>query len=448
MDYNVFKEAVIAAAKAAGLTDYELYYQGSEDTSISAFGHEVNEFSDSVSGGVCFRCVVNGKMGYASTEALDPDTAAELVRRAMDNAVSLESDEPVFLCEGGKSYAQIDRKAYPMPATEEMISKLLETQEAIYAADERVVDGTSSQVLRMTIRGAICNSKGLDLSYEQAVSGLVAVGVVSDGTEMANDFQIKLGELSALDTKALAEKAAKGAIGKLGGEVAPTAVCPVVFDPEAMSDLLATFSDIFNSENAQKGLSKLNGKEGETIAADCVTLVDDPFHPENPFPMAFDSEGYPTATKKVIENGKLNTLLYNMKTAAIAGKESTGNGSKRGYSSPVAISPFTMYLAAGELTEEELLQKAGNGVFINSLGGLHAGANAVTGDFSLQSAGFLIENGKKTVPVKSFTVAGNFYDLLNKITALSDKVVFPSATGTNAYGSPCVLVSELSIAGK
>lgn len=448
MDYNVFKEAVIAAAQAAGLTDYELYYQGSEDTTISAFGHEINEFSDSVSGGVCFRCVVNGKMGYASTEALNPENAATLVARAMDNAASLESDEPVFLCEGGKSYAQIDRKAYPMPSTEEMISKVLETQEAIYAADKRVVDGTSAEVLRMTLRGAICNSKGLDLSYEQAVSGLVAVGVVSDGTEMANDFQIKLGELSEIDIPKLADKTAKGAVGKLGGDVAPTAVCPVVFDPDAMSDLLATFSGIFNSENAQKGLSKLNGKEGEVIAADCVTLVDDPFYAENPFPMAFDSEGYPTATKKVIENGKLNTLLYNMKTAAIAGKESTGNGSKRGYSSPVGISPFTMYLAAGELTEEELLQKAGNGVFINSLGGLHAGANPVTGDFSLQSAGFLIENGKKTVPVKSFTVAGNFYDLLKKITALSDRVVLPSATGTTAYGSPCVLVSELSVAGK
>ena len=32
---------------------------------------------------------------------------------------------------------------------------------------------------------AICNSRGLDLSYENSLSGLVMAGVVSDGTEMA-----------------------------------------------------------------------------------------------------------------------------------------------------------------------------------------------------------------------------------------------------------------------
>jgi PmbA protein len=95
-----------------------------------------------------------------------------------------------------------------------------------------------------------------------------------------------------------------------------------------------------------------------------------------------------------------------------------------------------------------LLEQAGNGVYINALGGLHAGANVISGDFSLQSAGFLIENGKKTKAVKSFTVAGNFFDLLRQITALSDTVKLPMATGSTNYGSPSVLVEGLSIAGK
>ena len=60
------------------------------------------------------------------------------------------------------------------------------------------------------------------------------------------------------------------------------------------------------------------------VAADCVTLVDDPFHKDNPEPMNFDAEGSPTHKKAVIENGVLNTLLYNLKTAAVAGKTTTG----------------------------------------------------------------------------------------------------------------------------
>ena len=95
-----------------------------------------------------------------------------------------------------------------------------------------------------------------------------------------------------------------------------------------------------------------------------------------------------------------------------------------------------------------MLEKAGNGVYINSLGGLHAGANAVTGDFSLQSAGFMIENGKKTTAVKSFTVAGNFYSLLQNIVAVANNSHLPTAMGMTAFGAPDTLVDGLSVAGK
>jgi len=213
-----------------------------------------------------------------------------------------------------------------------------------------------------------------------------------------------------------------------------------------MSDLLATFSGVFSSENVQKGLSRM--VEGDVVASEAVTLVDDPFFPENPSPRNFDAEGCPTAKKNIIEKGKLNTLLYNLKTAAVAGKETTGNASKAGYDAPVAIRPFSMYLEGGELTPEQLLEKAGNGVYITSLEGLHAGANPISGDFSLQSAGFMIENGKKTITVKSFTVAGNFYQVLKDITCLANNSHLPMAMGATAFGAPDVLVEGLSIAGK
>lgn len=103
MEFTEFKNAVIAEAKALGLTDYELYYQSGSDLSVSAFQHEINEFSSSIDGGVCFRCLVNGKMGYASTQALNADQAKSIVAHAMENAASLEAEEEEFLCPGGKA---------------------------------------------------------------------------------------------------------------------------------------------------------------------------------------------------------------------------------------------------------------------------------------------------------------------------------------------------------
>ena len=447
MNFNEFKQAVIAKCAELGISEYELYYQVGGSTSVDVFKHEINEFSSSLSGGVCFRCIVDGKMGYASTQALNAGEAAAIVERAMDNARTLETDDEVFLGEGGQEYEPLNLTPYDLPSTEELIATTLATQEKLYG-QEGIIDGCQTQGFLERSEIAIFNSKGLDLHYENSASGLVAVAVVTNGKEMENSFKVKLGKLDTIDTDELTRKAAENALQKLGGDVAPTGKYPVVFNPEAMSSLLQVYSSIFSAEVAQKGLSKLADKEGQIIAADIVTLVDDPFHSENPEPMNFDAEGSPTHCKKVIENGRLNTLLYNLKTAHKAGKKTTGNASKGGYTAPVGISPFTMYLAGGEISEEELLEQVGDGVYITSLGGLHAGADSISGDFSLQSAGFMIEGGKKTKYVKSFTVAGNFYELLMNITALANNMTLPRAMGKTTFGAPSTRVDGLSIAGK
>ena len=448
MTFTEFKDIVVAKAQAMGIADYELYYQAAESTSVSAFKREINQFTASTEGGVCFRCIVNGHMGYASTEELSEAQAIAIVEKAADNAALLESEEQVFLGEGGKTYQTPEVKRYDLPSTEALITKVLDTMDRLYATDERVVDGCGTQGFSETSRIAIVNSRGLDLSSEVSLAGLMVGAMVSDGKEMTNDYQIKLGALDSIDTDKLTRKATEAALRKLGGEVAPTGQYPVVFDPEAMSDLLQTFSSVFNSEAAQKGLSKLAGQEGTVVASPAVTLMDDPFHPMSPVPMGFDAEGSPTHTKAIIEKGELKTLLYNLKTAAVAGKQTTGNASKAGYDAAVGVRPFTMYLAGGELTEEQLLEKVGKGVYINSLSGLHAGADPISGDFSLQSAGFMIENGKKTTAVKSFTVAGNFYDLLKNIECAASNVELPMAMGMTSFGAPSVLVQGLTIAGK
>ena len=448
MKFEEFKTLAVKAAEALGLTEYELYYASSESTNIGAFRHEINEFSDNTDGGVCFRCLVNGHMGYASTEEFSAESAGEIVKRAAENAAVLESDEKEFLGEGGKTYTEPEKKSYALPATDELIRIALAGQDALYAADPAVIDGSETSVSVGTQRIAIVNSKGLDLSAKTSYAVQVCAAVVQGDGEMSNSYEIKIGDPRENPVADLAAEAVKNAKAKLNADVAPTGVYPVVFAPKAMANLLAAYSGIFSSEAARKGLSRLLNREGEKLASDLVTITDDPFYPESAVPMAFDAEGTPTAVKNIIEAGELKTLLYNLKSAAAAGKESTGNASKASYNSAVNIRPFTMLIQPGELSEEELLKKAGNGVYIDFLGGLHAGANVISGDFSLQSAGFMIEDGKKTKAVKSFTVAGNFYDLLKQVTGLSDKAEYRSMGGITGFASPAVLVEGLSVAGK
>ena len=104
MNFTEFKELVIAECAAQGIAEYELYYQVGASTSVDTFQHSINEFTSSYSGGLCFRCIVNGKMGYASTEALSAQQAKAVVAKAVDNAINLEAEEAVFLGEGGQEY--------------------------------------------------------------------------------------------------------------------------------------------------------------------------------------------------------------------------------------------------------------------------------------------------------------------------------------------------------
>ena len=207
MEYLEFKKAVIARAEALGLADYELFYQAGESTSVGVFGHEINEFSASNDGGVCFRCIVDGKMGYAATQALNAAEAAAIVDRAADNAAVLEAEEPEFLCEGGKCYQSPNVAAYDLPTTEELIAKALDVQERLYAEDAMVVDGCETNAISETVQLAIYNSRGLDLQYENRMSGLVIQAVVQDGEEKVNDYQIKMGKLDTLDTAGLISRA-------------------------------------------------------------------------------------------------------------------------------------------------------------------------------------------------------------------------------------------------
>ena len=70
---ELFKKKIAERCAEKGISDYEIYYQLGESTSVGVHQQEVHQFTSSVDGGVCFRCVVNGRMGYASSESLDPN---------------------------------------------------------------------------------------------------------------------------------------------------------------------------------------------------------------------------------------------------------------------------------------------------------------------------------------------------------------------------------------
>ena len=446
MNFEQAKEALVGAAKAAGLSEYEIYYLQGESMSAETLKDEISSFSSSVGGGISFRCISGGKMGYASSELFEAEEMRSLVKRAISNAENMDGEDVPEIFAGSPKYENTTHKAPRDVSAAELKNAALDLQRKTYAESEYVADGTQSGAVISKIDIALVNSYGLELRNTVGMCGSYVQAVVNREGEAEDEFEFCEG-ISGDEYQSLSSKAMSGALQKLGALEIESGKYDIIFSGKTMKNMLGTFSSVFSGKQAYEGLSLLNGKVGEKIAADCITLVDDPMREGSTMQTSFDGEGVATYRKNVIENGVLKTLLYDIATAKKVGQASTGNGHRGSYTSPVSISPYNFYIKGSDKPLDSLVASVKKGIYITELKGLHAGANAITGDFSIESAGLIIEDGKLGGAVKSFTVAGNFFELLLSIESISDKVDF-SIPSLTSFGSPDVLVRQMSVAGK
>lgn len=451
MKYDQFVESLFEQGKKAGFEDMEVYYQVGNTFETTVFKSEVDRFSIAEVAGLSFRGIYDKKMGYAFTEILDEESIEMLVNEAKENAKAIESDDEVFISEVKEGYQVID--AYNPEIAKiskgDKIDFLKKMEEEIYALDDRIQSVAYNLYMDFETEVAIKNTKGLDLKQKSNMLAAYVVPLAVQEGENKTDSVIVLDrDFKKLDYKALAKKAVDKTVALLGAKPVPSKSYPVVFKNDCAASLLAAFQGVFNAENVQKNLSLMKGKLSTKVAADCVTLLDNPFL-ENGFGnISFDSEGSPTQMTEIIKDGVLSSYLHNLKTAKKDGVETTGNASKGSYKSSIDISPSNMYIENGKRSFDEMVSEIEEGMIITDLQGLHSGLNPISGDFSLAAIGFLVKEGKIERPVDQITVAGNLKELLMDIEEVGNDLEFTFPQGNAFIASPSLKVKSLSISGE
>ncbi len=447
MDFKEFKNILFEKALNEGFEDCEIYYTDGEDISITVYEGEVEKYNLDKSFGLSFRGMLNGKMGYSYTEILDDKAIDMLIKNAKEASKCIESTDEQFIYEGDKNYSKVQTYSEKLENIDaaKLIEIALDLEKQTKEYSDKVVNISSCKVSYSSSKNGIYNTKGLELSNKGNLIIAYVIPIVEDNNEKQDGMGYKIADsLEEIDTKEIAKQGVKEALSKLGGSTISSGNYKTIVYNEAMASLLETFADIFSGEAAQRGLSLLKGKEGEVIASNIVSIVDDPLLDKGLASTPFDDEGVATFKKDIVSNGVLNTLLHNLKTAHKANVKTTGNGFKASYSSPVSVEPTNFYIEKGEASIKELMKEVKEGIMVTDFAGLHSGANAITGDFSLAAKGFYIKDGKKEYPVEQITVAGNFFDLLKNIKFIGDDLNFP----ISSVGAPSVIVEGLSVAGK
>ena len=443
-----FKKKLLAAAKQRGFENAEFFYQSTRSRKINVFNGKIEKYQDSNVGGCSFRGLYNGKMGYYYSESLDEAEIEKMLEMAAANARLIENDDRELIFDGRDAeYASVS--TYDASLTEltadDLADFALRLERAAYAADKRVKNVIASTVTAGESYISIGNTAGLDLNERTNYAFGFADCVAEENgmTKENGDFAF-YPKKELMDPEGLARAAVEKTTAMLGADSVESGSYKVIIKNEAMADLLGCFDGNFYGENVQKGFSLLKGRTGEKIASEMITLADDPHLAGGLSTTAFDSEGVPTRLNTVIENGVLKMFLHNLKSAAAAGEEPTGNGFKQSFKGTVGISATNLYIKNGGSSFDGLCKSMQNGLVITELSGLHAGTNSISGDFSLLASGYLVQNGEIASPVEQITAAGNFYDLLNMVKAVGNDVKFNSS----GVGAPSILFDEISIAGK
>ena len=114
-NFENLKNILVSAANQAGIEKYEIYYQSGSDISAETLKQELSNFSFGSTSGICFRCIVDGKVGYASTELMDEQEMYELVKRASTNARFIDTDSNGVIFKGSDSYGIKTSEYRPLP---------------------------------------------------------------------------------------------------------------------------------------------------------------------------------------------------------------------------------------------------------------------------------------------------------------------------------------------
>lgn len=441
MELNLFIEKLFEGAAKAGYQAAEAAYLKGDSFDVAVKGGEIVNYNVASTLSFTFRALVNGKMGYASTQVFDQDALDLLLESVKMNAGLIENEDERFIFEGSEHYETIDAYDPALDAltAAQKIEMTRELERKATSIDPRAAQVEMANVFTEAAEKRIVNSCGLDVSFRENVIGLAVAVIAQEGgsTATGSKFLLKR-HLEQLDMDAVCREAVADAVAGLSAKPVPSGDYRIVMRPDIMASMLSCFSPVFSADAAQRGMSLLAGREGDMIASEQVTLLDDPLQAEGMNATPFDGEGVATQTREVVSGGRLNTLLHNLKTAKKQGVQTTGNASWGG----AGVTTSNFYLKPTSMTREELYEKAGSALLITEVNGLHAGADQISGDFSLGAKGYVIRDGQVAEAVNQITVAGNFFQMLKDVEAVADDLEF-----SPSFGAPTTLIRTLKVAG-
>jgi len=408
----------------------EVYVATGTETEVRAYQGEVESLTSATTSGVGVRVLVDtpdgARVGFASAGSLAPDVVDAVLADARDNARFATPDATVAFAEpDGVAAAtlQLEDPTLSSVPTDRKIALAIELERAARARDARVRQIDEAAYGDATVESALASTTGIRSSARRSMAWLSVAAIANgSGRDQTGYSSTAARGVDGLDVQATADQAVLRATRLLGATKPGSAHCAVVFDPRVTATLLAVVSSALSGESVTKGRSFFAERMGETVAAPIVTLVDDPTDPRHLSSSQADGEGLACRRNVLIDEGMLKGFVFDTVSARRAGTSSTGSAVRGGYAGTPSAGCRALALAPGVLDFEGVLEEVGDGVYVQSVTGVHSGVNTISGDFSVGAEGLRISGGALGEPLREMTVASTLQRLLLDVAVVGADV--------------------------
>jgi len=410
-----------------------------EKTTVEYEANQLKTCTVAETKGTAVRVIRNGQLGFSAST--DETVINKLAANALESAAY--GDKAPFSFpdpKPGPAVRTFDKAVADLP-----IARLVEMGKEILDLVLRVEPDARCNIglERSIVTASIRNQKGLDVSFQTSP---LSLGLEIDRIEgddvliLYDQFGATVWDNDYLDfARNLVEKLKKA---RTITSIQPGKM-PVLFAPTGTLALGLPLSQGLNGKEVYKGTSPIKDKIGEKLFDEKITIIDDGTIDGKFASASYDDEGVPRRRNVLVEKGVLKGFVYDLKTAAQSGVESTGNAS-RGLFNPPEPSFTNFVIQPGQTPLKDILSGIDEGIIVEDLLGIGQG-NIISGAFSNPLAlAFKIEKGEIVGRVKDLSIAGNIYDLLKNVAAVSKEAQWVY----NTFYAPYILIPEMNVAEK
>jgi PmbA protein len=411
-----------------------VYFGGTN--SLSRFANsEIRQNISQGSESISIRVINEGRTGVVRTGKLDEDSIKQAVDQALKSARVQKADPELLPLQPQIDIEEQNRidEATALLTPEAKADTIRKTIAALPGANLEaagIFSNSDSQFAIGNSAGMFHHHASTDAEFSITVSNGDTSGWAESVSRCVSDLDTESLTAEAIDICQRAEKPEPIEAGEY----------TVVLPPAAATDFMLFLSFLgLGAQDYQEGTSPLTGKLGERIFGENITIIDDPFHAYMSS-APFDGEGLPKQTLPFIENGVLQRMAHDRKTATKAGIESSGHGFPA--PNPSGGYPSNLCMQPGDSTLEEMIASTENGLMVT-----HFHYTNVVNPRDLSLTGmtrdgvFLIKDGKLTRPVHNLRFTDSVLRILNNVEMVGRDTIYASAFFGGGFVVPALKVN-------